>query len=191
MESARASRERQAVAAQVAGPFIESNRPQTVFAPWWMPPLTGVVAGVLAYVSADNTLVRTLVPLAAALLGWLLGAAWPRLRARTVWRLSGAGLQRLSGGRATATYPFSREQPLLLSAMALEVRAPTDYGSTKVGNLCAMGLEDMAIAMFPFWVTTRRLGAPLRLFDGPGEPEGNAAAREAGFSRREAALLAA
>ncbi|MFF1692408.1 hypothetical protein ACFVXC_02125 [Streptomyces sp. NPDC058257] len=191
MESARAARDRQVVVAQVAGPFIESNRPRTVFAPWWMPPLTGVVAGLLAYVSADDTLVRTLVPLGAALLGWLLGAAWPRLRARTVWRLSGAGLQRLGGGRATTTYPFSREHPLLLSAMALEVRAPTDYGSTKVGNLCAMGLEDMAIAMFPFWVTTRRLGAPLRLFDGPGEPEGNAVAREAGFSRREAALLAA
>ncbi|GAA3101775.1 hypothetical protein GCM10010449_26140 [Streptomyces rectiviolaceus] len=157
-----------------------------------MPPLTGVVAGVLAYVTADDTLVRTLLPLAAALLGWLLGAAWPRLKARTVWRLSGAGLQRLRGGRATATtYSFSRERPLLLSAMALEVRAPTDYGSTKVGNLCAMGLEDMGIAMFPFWVTTRRLGAPLRLFDGPGEPEGNAAAREAGFARREAALLSA
>ncbi|MEU6673292.1 hypothetical protein [Streptomyces sp. NPDC046925] len=191
MESARASAARQDVAARVAGPFIESNRPRSVFAPWWMPPLTGVVAGVLAYVSADDTLARTLVPLAVALLGWLLGAVWPRLSAPTLWRLSGTGLQRLRGGRTTATYPFSRERPLLLSAMALEVRAPTDYGSTKVGNLCAMGLEDMAIAMFPFWVTTRRLGAPLRLFDGPGEPEGNAAAREASFSRREAALLAA
>lgn len=192
MESARASAARKDTAARVAGPFIESNRPRSVFAPWWMPPLTGVVAGVLAYVTADDALLRTLLPLAAALLGWLLGAARQRLGARTVWRLSGAGLQRLRGGRATATtYSFSRERPLLLSAMALEVRAPTDYGSTKVGNLCAMGLEDMAIAMFPFWVTTRRLGAPLRLFDGPGEPEGNAAAREAGFSRREAALLAA
>ncbi|GGV34644.1 hypothetical protein GCM10010277_20040 [Streptomyces longisporoflavus] len=191
MESARASAARQDPTSQVAGPYIESNRPRSVFAPWWMPPLTGVVAGVLAYVCADDTLVRTLLPLAVAFLCWLLGAAWPRLSVRTVWRLSGAGLQRLRGGRATATYPFSRERPLLLSAMALEVRAPTDYGSTKVGNLCAMGLEDMAIAMFPFWVTTRRIGAPLRLFDGPGEPEGNAAAREAGFSRREAALLAA
>ncbi|MFG2648790.1 hypothetical protein [Streptomyces sp. NPDC048436] len=189
--SARAAAARQDLAASVAGPFIESNRPRSVFAPWWMPPLTALFAGVLAYVSADDTLLRTLLPLAAALLGWLLGAAWPRLRARTVWRLSGAGLQRLRGGRATETYSFSREHPLLLSAMALEVRAPTDYGSTKVGNLCAMGLEDMAIAMFPFWITTRRLGAPLRLFDGPGEPEGNAAAREAGFSRREAALLSA
>ncbi|MFG2497593.1 hypothetical protein ACGFSB_05175 [Streptomyces sp. NPDC048441] len=191
MESARASAARQDVAGRIAGPFIESNRPRSVFAPWWMPPLTAIVAGVLAYVTADDTLVRTLIPLAAALFGWLVGVAWLRLRARTVWRLSGAGLQRLRAGKATVTYPFSREHPLLLSAMALEVRAPTDYGSTKVGNLCAMGLEDMTIAMFPFWVTTRRLGAPLRLFDGPGEPEGNAAAREAGFSRREAALLAA
>ncbi|WP_409060756.1 hypothetical protein [Streptomyces sp. SYP-A7185] len=194
MESAGASaarRDRQGQVAPVRGPFVESNRGRAVFAPWWMPPLTGLGAGVLAYVTADDVLVRTLGPLAAALLGWLLGAAGPRLGARTGWRLSGAGLQRLRGGRATATYPFSRERPLLLSAMSLDVRAPTDYGSTKVGNLCALGLEDMAIAMFPFWVTTRRLGAPLRLFDGPGEPEGNAAAREAGFSRREAALLAA
>lgn len=191
MDAARASAARRDVAARVTGPFIESNRPRPVFAPWWMPPLTGLGAGVLAYVTADDALVRTLLPPAAALLGWLLGAARARLGARPVWRLSGAGLQRLRGGRATATYPFSRERPLLLSAMALEVRAPTDYGSTKVGSLCAMGLEDMAIAMFPFWVTSRRLGAPVRLFDGPGEPEGNAAAREAGFSRREAALLAA
>ncbi|MEV0318509.1 hypothetical protein ACIBKX_09910 [Streptomyces sp. NPDC050658] len=191
MGSARASTARRDAAAQVTGPFIESNRPRNVFAPWWMPPLTALAAGVLAYLLADDTLVRTLIPLAAALLGWLIGALRPQLRADTVWRLSGVGLERLRSGKATATYSFSRERPLLLSAMALEVRAPTDYGSTKVGNLCAMGLEDMTIAMFPFWVTTRRLGAPLQLFDGPGEPEGNAAAREAGFARREAALLSA
>lgn len=174
-----------------AGAVLESNRLRADPAPWWMPPSTAVLAGVIAYVLADDRLLRLVVPFAVAALAWGAAAGWRRLRPLTFWRLSASGLQQLRGGRVRVTHPFSRERPLTLLVPDLEVLAPAEYGATKVGRLCSMGVEDMALAMFPFHLTTRRLGAPVRIVDRQGAASGAAVHWETVFARREAALLSA
>ncbi|MDF9811647.1 hypothetical protein [Streptomyces sp. SPB162] len=174
-----------------AGAVLESNRLRTDPAPWWMPPSTAAVAGALASVLADDRLLRVLVPLAVAALAWGAATLWWRLRPLTFWRLSASGLQQLRGGRVRVTHSFSREQPLTLLVPGLDVLAPAEYGATRVGKLCSVGVEEMGLAMFPFHLTARRLGAPVRITDGQGAASGAAVHWETVFARREAALLTA
>src|SRR5689334_9124898 len=82
-----------------AGAVLESSRPRTDPAPWWLPPSTAALAGVIACLAADDRLLRVLVPLAVAALAWGAAVLWRRLRPVTFWRLSASGLQHLRGGR--------------------------------------------------------------------------------------------
>lgn len=191
MQPSHASSPRSAGPGAGAGAVLESNRLRADPAPWWLPPSTAVIAGVVAYPLADDRLLRLLVPLAVTALAWAAAAGWRRLRPMTFWRLSASGLQKLRGGKVTETHPFSRERPLTLLVPGLDVLAPAGYGATKVGRLCSMGATEMGMAMFPFQLTARRLGAQVRITDPEGAASGEAVHWRTVFARREAALLSA
>lgn len=174
-----------------AGPVLESSRPRRDPAPRWMPPSTAVLAGAIACLPADGRLLRVVLPLAVAALAWGAAVLWWRLRPPAFWRLSASGLQRLRGGRVRETHSFSRERPLTLLVPGLDVLAPAEYGATRVGRLCSVGVREMGMAVFPFHLTARRLGAPVRITDGQGGTSGEAVHWETVFARREAALLTA
>ncbi|MDJ0344156.1 hypothetical protein QMK19_26350 [Streptomyces sp. H10-C2] len=191
MEPSQSSSSRYPGPGTGAGTVLESNRLRAVLAPWWMPPSTALAAGLIAYALAGDRLLRLVVPLGVAALAWAAAVGWRRLRPLTFWRLSASGLQWLRGGRVMETHTFSRDRPLTLLVPDLDVLAPAEYGATKVGSLCSMGVAGMGLAMFPFHLTARRLGAPVLITDRRGDASGAAVHWETVFARREAALLAA
>lgn len=171
--------------------LLESAPRRRVFAPGWLPPLIAPAAAGVAYALADDPVLRLLVPFAVALGAYVLGAALARLLPRARWRVTELGLHRLRGTRNVATHLSTPAQPLVLTVPDLVVRMPLDYGASAIGSLSATGATGLRMSPFPFHLAFRRIGLPLRLADGKGAAPGLAAHWEAGFARREAALLAA
>ncbi|RNG14673.1 hypothetical protein, partial [Streptomyces botrytidirepellens] len=171
--------------------LLESAPRRRVLAPGWLPPLIAAAAAGVAYALADDPLARVLVPFAVALGAYVLGAALARLWPRARWRVTELGLHRLRGTRNVATHLSTPAQPLVLTVPDLAVRMPLDYGASAIGSLSATGATGLRMSPFPFHLAFRRIGLPLRLADGKNAVPGLAAHWEAGFARREAALLAA